>query len=206
MAAKQANLFPIDVEEIWARWVQSSGWDAEAAEQVTTKLRAKLTELKLRKARIEAEHDALEKELSSLTDRERRAKAHLESAAKQMGKFATPGVLLASLGEAFPPMRKNKQKSNAAPVVESSNEDPTDDGIPVDNEVRASMLRSFVLDTLDHEGMKISDMLKAAPAEGKFTYPELSTMVRAMVKEGTACVVAGRGRGTEYAKPEATHA
>ena len=208
MAPRQANLFPVDVEQVWEDFCRTSKCDPEIMKRRSIELAENLVELREKRDALQAECDAIEKEMSSLVDRDRRAKAHLESVAKALGKLATARVLTESLLEAFPPIgtpsTKRKRGRPAAERPAAAPQPPAADGeeVPVDNEIRASMIRSFLLDTLDQEGLKVSDLLKSAPKDSGFTRGELRTMLRHMVADGSARILEGRGAGALYAKPE----
>jgi hypothetical protein len=101
--AQQANLFQVDLDAVWRTFLEGSDWSKVTLDEerdALTEARGKLEE---QMDALQSQHALLSEQIEGLSSREKRAREHLEKAAKQMGVFGTEAVLLTSLRGAFPP-------------------------------------------------------------------------------------------------------
>jgi outer membrane murein-binding lipoprotein Lpp len=148
----QGGLFAVELDDVWEQFISTTNWDkvdvaAEKAE-LTTRAKDLTTHIDTLTSKLEQ----VREQLSGLDDRAKRARDHLEGAAKTMGRFATPAVLLASLREAFPP---SKVKAPTAPAQLRAG------AVQMNPDIERALL-----DNLDTEGVTATDILKALRAGG----------------------------------------
>ena len=125
--------------------------------------------------------DGHKEAMAGLGTREKRARDHLEAAIKQMGRFATPTVLLASLREHFP---ASKIRAKMAPKG------------PSQTQVQA------VLDVLDSDGVTATQILNELrksgdPEVARLDSDQLARITRSLRQDGKLAMV-GEGRGKRY--------
>jgi len=198
--SQQGSLLPVDIEAVWSEFIETSGWrDIDKAvqriamvEEVQSYTRQeaainqRMAKLNEELAVVKAKREAVEQREKTLESREDLARQHLESAAKKMGAYATKAVLLASLREAFPPV---KVKAGRVGV-------PGQSGNPETGSL------SQVLDVLDSEGLSCIDIVNAMRERGQaITSKQVADYMAVAIKKGLVATD-GQRRSKTYRRVE----
>ena len=199
--ARQANLFPVDIDAVWKRFLAMTDWESVDIEAERQAMSESIAQLERDIDEMQNRRSVLLEQQEALSDRELMARKHLENASEQMGAFGTEAVLLASLQEAFPPtlaMRttvrtRSEFETQQAPKGRQQSASPKPEASP-------SVLESILLENLDYDGMKAGQLLKLLrkmPGLEDITSKELSKGLSRLADKGQI-VISGENRGKTY--------
>jgi len=190
--AIQGSLLPIDIEEVWAEFLETSRWRTTDQQAEVQHLQSRLARLRDREAEIVRQIESVEGQIDSISHREELAKQHMIDVAKALGPFATRHVLLAAVREKFPPSPRwmdsgaDQEEADKLPA-------PTAAWEPTYEQVEA------VFSVLDGEGMRMGEVIKALKSgeHGNLTSRHVSIILKRLQREQRVDR-RGERRATEY--------
>lgn len=199
---RQANLFPVDIEAVWGKFLAGCDWEKVDPAEEKDALERTLAQVDREIHLLQARRAAILSQIESPKQRKARARRHLEDAAKQMGPFGTEAVLLASLTEAFPQTLYERTAVSVSAGAEAQHgpSEPSQSPRAANPAVKPSGLESIVLEVLDYEGMTSGEILKLVrkqPGLGETTSRELAKATESLAKH-KRIEISGERRSKTY--------